>query len=176
MPAQSRGAAPARSRFEGTRRTKCLIDDDAVGVPAVGDASEVLVREVVGERHIRAELLEAVLALGASAIRIDHAADRGKVAGLEPGHRGADLGDAANDLMSRNARVNRRHDVAPLIPDRVEIRVADAAEKDLDLNVVLGWIAPRDGRRGQRRCRAGSGIGFRVVHSYLLSGSVLFVS
>ena len=109
MPAQSRGAAPARSRFAGTRRTKLLVDDDAVGVAAVGDASEVLVGEVVGEGHVRAELLEAGLALGAGAVRVDHAADGGEVAGLELGDGGADLGDAADDLMAGDAGVDGGH-------------------------------------------------------------------
>ena len=45
IPAQSSGAAPARSRFDGNAQHEALIDDDAVGVAAVGDASEVLVRE-----------------------------------------------------------------------------------------------------------------------------------
>ena len=144
MPAQRRGAAPARSRLEGTRRTKRSIDDDAVGVAAVGDASEVFVGKVVGEGHVRAELLQAGLALGTGAVGIDHAADRGEVAGLELGDRGADLGDTADDLMAGDARIDGRHDLAPLIADLVEIGVADAAEQDLDLYVVFGWIAPRD--------------------------------
>ncbi len=75
----------------GNVQHKALIDDDAVGVAAIGDASQVLIGEVVGERHVGAELLEAGLALGAGAVGIDHAADRGQVAGLEPGDRRADL-------------------------------------------------------------------------------------
>ena len=43
---------------------EALVDDDAVGVAAVGDASEVLVRRVVGEGQVRAELLEAALGTG----------------------------------------------------------------------------------------------------------------
>ena len=42
--------------------------------------------------------------------------------------------------------------------------VADAAEEDFDLNVVCGRIASRDCGGGQRRCRAGSGIGLCFVH------------
>ena len=144
MPAQSRGAAPARSRFEGTCRTNRSIDDDAVGVAAVGDASQMLVGEVVGESEIRAELLEAGLALGAGAVGIDHAADRGEVAGLELGDRRADLGDAADDFVAGNAGVDGGHHAAPLVADLMEIGVADAAEQNFDLHVVFGWIAPRD--------------------------------
>ena len=71
----------------GNAQDEALVDDDAVGVAAVGDAAEVLVGEVVGERHVRAELLEARLALGAGAVGVDQAADRGEVAGLELGDR-----------------------------------------------------------------------------------------
>ena len=143
---------------------KALIDDDAVGIAAVGDASEVLIGRVVGERHVRAELLEAGLALGTGAIGIDHAADRGEVAGLELGHRGADPGDTADDLMAGNARVDRRHDVVPLVTDLVEIGVADTAEEDLDLHVVFGRIPALNRRGGERRCRTRSGVSFRFVH------------
>src|SRR5258706_9300891 len=41
-----------------------LVDDDAVGVAAVRNASDVLVGEVVGKRQVRAELLETRLTLG----------------------------------------------------------------------------------------------------------------
>jgi len=71
---------------------KALINHDAVGIAAVGDASEVLIGKVVGESQIRTELLEASLALGAGTIGIDHAADGGEVAGLNPGDRGAGPG------------------------------------------------------------------------------------
>jgi hypothetical protein len=46
----------------------------------------------------------------------------------------------------------------------VEIGVADAAEKDLDLDVVLGGIAPCDGGGSKRRCRAGNGISSCLGH------------
>ena len=164
IPAQSSGAVPARSRLAGTLEDEVLGDDDAVGVAAVGDAAGVLVGEVVGEGHVRAELLEAGLALGAGAVGVDQAADRGQVAGLEFGYGGADLGDAADDLMAGNAGVDGGHDAAPLIAGLVEVGVADAAEEDLDLHVVLGGIAPLDGGGSKRRCCAGDGIGFCVVH------------
>src|SRR6266446_1819852 len=57
-------------------QNEMFIDNDAFGVAAVGHASEMLVRRVEREDHVRAELLKAGLALWASAVRIDHAADR----------------------------------------------------------------------------------------------------
>ena len=147
---------------------KSLVDDDAVGVAAVGDAAEVLVGKVVGEGQVRAELLEAGLALGAGAVGIDHAADGGEIAGLELGDRRADLGDAADDLVAGHAWVDGGHDVAPLVADRVQVGVADAAEQNFDLHVVFGWIAPRDRTGSERRCRTGGGISFRFVHVFNL--------
>ena len=167
MPAQSSGAAPARSRLRWDAQNEMFIDDDAFGVAAVGDASEVLVRGVVGEDHVRAELLQAGLALRAGAVGIDQAADRGEVAGFVLGDCRADLRDAADDLMAGDDRVNSGHDLAPLVADLMEIGVADAAEEDFDLHVAFGRIASRDRGGGQRRCRAGSGVSFRVVRSWM---------
>ena len=58
--------------------------------------------------------------------------------------------------------------LAPLVADLVEIGVADAAEEDFDLHVVFGRIASRDRGGGQRRCRTGGGVGFRLVHGLML--------
>ena len=108
-------------------------------------------------------VLHARLALGAGAIAIDQTADRGEVAGFELRHRGAYLGDAADDLVTRNAGIDGRHCLFPLIA-HLGIGVADAAEKDVDLHVVFGWIAPCDCRRSKRRGRAGGGVSLRFVH------------
>ncbi len=144
IPAQSKGAAPARSRFDGNAQNKPLVDDDAVGVAAVGDASEVFVRQVVGKDHIGAELLKPRFALRTGAVRIHHASDRGEVTGLELGDRRASLGDAADDLVARDARVDGRHHAAPLVANLMEIGVTDTAEKNFDLDIVFGGIAPHD--------------------------------
>src|SRR5689334_10187865 len=41
---------------------KAFVHNDAIGVATIGDASEVLVREVVGEGQFRTEILETGLA------------------------------------------------------------------------------------------------------------------
>ncbi len=104
---------------------------------------------VVGEGHVRAELLETGLTLVAAAVGVNQAADCSKVAGLELGDGRADVGDTADDLMSGNAWIDSRYR-APLVTDLVEVRVADTTEKDFDLNVVFARIAPRD-RGGRKR-------------------------
>ena len=160
---------PGEVEVRGDAQDEALVDDDAVGVAAVGDRGRpVLVRRVVGEGQVRAELLEAGLAVGAGAVRVDQAADRGEVAGLVLGDRRADLGDPPDDLVAGDDRVDRGHELAPLVADRVEVGVADAAEEDFDLHVAFGRIASRDRGGGQRRCRTGGGIGFRLVHGLML--------
>src|ERR1700686_563775 len=62
---------------------KSLIDDNALGITAIGDASEVLVRRIEGQCHVRAELLKTSSAPGTRSIRVDQAANRCQVAGLE---------------------------------------------------------------------------------------------
>ena len=120
----------------GNAEDEVLLDDDAVRVAAVGDAARVLVREVIGEGQVRAELFKACLAFRACAVGIHEAANGGQVAGLELLDAGADLGDAADDLMAGDAGIDGGHHAAPLVAGLVEIGVADAAEEDLDLDVV----------------------------------------
>ena len=124
----------------------------------------MLVGKVVSKGRMRAELLEARLALGAGAIGVHHAADGSDVAGLEAGDGGADLGYAADDFVTRNTWINGGHEFAPLVADLVKVGMADAAEQNLNLYVVLRWVAPRDRGGCQRRSRADRGISFRVVH------------
>jgi hypothetical protein len=123
-----------------------FFDDNTVGIAAIGNASKVHVRRVVGKGHVWAELLETILALGAVTIGVNQAAYCSKVAGLELGDCGTDLGDTANNLMSGNAWIDSGHR-APLVTDLVQVRVADTAEKDFDLNVVFARVTPWD-RRG----------------------------
>src|SRR5438132_7183177 len=118
----------------GDAQNEMFVDNDALRIAAVGHASEVFVRRIEGEDHVRAELLEASLALWAGAVRIDHAADRGEIPGLVLGNGRADLGHTADDLMTGNNRVIRGHELAPLVADRMQIGVTDAAEEYLDLD------------------------------------------
>ena len=128
----------------------------------------MLVRHIKRECEVRAELLKASPTLGTGAVRIDHAANRcrahRRTAPLELRNSAADLGDATDNLVARNNRIHSGHKFAPLIPHGVKIRVANTAEQYFDLYVVFGWFAPRDRAKGERRCRAGSGVSFGVSH------------
>lgn len=119
---------------------KVFFDDDAVGVATVGDASKVPVGRVISKDPILAELLQASLAFRAGAVRVNHAADRSEVSGLELCNCRADLGDATNDLMPGNAGIDSGHR-APLIADLVEVGVTDAAKENFNLNVVIAWFS-----------------------------------
>ena len=52
-----------------------LFDDNTVGIAAIRDASKVHIWRVVGEGHVRAELLETGLTLMAVAVRVNQTAD-----------------------------------------------------------------------------------------------------
>jgi hypothetical protein len=127
-----------------------LINYDTVRIAAIGDASKMHIWRVIGESHVWTELLESILALVAVTVRVNHAANCSNVTWLEPGDCRANLGDAANDLMSRNAWIDsgRR---APFATDSVKVRMTYTAEKDFDLNVMILWVAPRNHGGGKRR-------------------------
>src|SRR5450756_628461 len=91
-----------------------LVNDHTVGVPAIGDAAGVLVREVIGQDAVRTKVLEALFAFGAGAIGVHHAADRRNVANLELRYRGTRPGNAAHNLMTRDA-VSYTHLTLPTI-------------------------------------------------------------
>src|SRR6266700_3548783 len=166
-PSTKKWRSSGKIKIGGDAQDEAFVNDDAFGVAAVGHASEVFVRRVEGEDHVRAELLKASLALWAGAVRIDHAADRGEITWLVLGNCRADLGHTADDLVTGDNRVIRGHELAPLVAHRMEIGVADAAEEDLDLHVAVSWIAPLDLGGGQQRCRTGSRVSLGVVRSWM---------
>jgi hypothetical protein len=104
------------------------------------------------------------LAVRAGMVGIDQATDAYQVARLEFADRRSHLGHFADDLVSRDDRVDGRHDTAPLVADRVEVGMADPAVEDLDLDVTIADVATRDAVGGQRRSGAGGGVSFCLVH------------
>src|SRR5260370_42480947 len=94
-----------------------LVHDNAVGVAAVGDPTQMLVGEVIRKGEVWAELLEARLALGAGAVGVHHAADRGEVTALELGDCGAALRASADDFVAGYAGVDGGHHAPPPVAD-----------------------------------------------------------
>ena len=121
-----------------------FIDDDAFGVTTISESTNVLVRRVKGEDHVRAELFKTGFAMRACAVRVDHAADGNEISRLGLRNSRADFGNTADNLMSRNNRIIRGHELAPLVADRMKVGVSDAAVQDCDLHVALRRIASRD--------------------------------
>ena len=145
----------------GDLQREIFIDHDAIGIAAVGDAGENFVFTVVGEGGaVFAEGFVAIEATGASAAGVDEAADGGDIAFLEFFDGAADFDDAADDLVARNHGINGGHDAFPLIANLMQIGVADAAEEDLDLNVLGTRIAARNGERSEGRGGGMGGVGF----------------
>jgi hypothetical protein len=129
----------------GDAQDKALVNDDALRVAAVRNRGRsVLVRPSVCKDLVRAELLETLITVGAGAIRIDQAADAHLITGLELRDRGTDLSDPADDLVAGDTGIYGRHYVMPFVAGVMKIRVADAAEKYLDLNVAFRRFASRD--------------------------------
>ena len=58
-PGAEQRRRPGEIEVGGDAQDEAFIDDDALGVATVGDASEVLVRGVEGERQVRAEIAQA---------------------------------------------------------------------------------------------------------------------
>jgi hypothetical protein len=142
---------------------EALVDDDRLAVAAVGHAAEVLVRPVERVHAVHAQVLVVALAHRARAVRVDQTADGDEVADLVLAHAFADGAHAADDLVARHDRVDGRHEPVPLVAHEVHVRVADAAEQDVDGDVGRGRLAARDAGEGERGSRAGGreGLGRR---------------
>ena len=62
---------------------------------------------------------------------------RGKIADLKIGYESSHSFHPADDLMTRNDWVRGRHHALGFIPGVVKIRVTNATERYLDINIPL---------------------------------------
>src|SRR4029453_15930049 len=115
-----------------------FVDHDAVGVTAIGDAAKVFVRRIERECHVRAELLQVPFAIWAGPVGVDHATNRDEIVWLVLGNGRTDLGYPAYDLMARNDRILRRHELTPFVANRVKVGGGNATKKHLNLHVAPG--------------------------------------
>jgi hypothetical protein len=128
----------------GHPQHEALVDDDALRVAAVGHAPEVPVGTVVGERHPGlAVLLQPLAAVRAGAAGVDHAADRGQVAGGETTHTASDAADTANDLVPGNHGIDR---AGPFAAHGVQVGMTDSAVLNVDLDVARPGLAAVEGQ------------------------------
>ena len=143
MPSQSRGAEAAKFQMLWHAQREAFVHDDAFGITTVGHGAGVFIGAVTGKgRAFFGKLFEAVLAAFAFAARIHHATDAGNVAFLELFDVRTHFGYASDDFMAGHARIRG---AMPLVADDVQIRMADAAKKNLDLHVVRAGIAALNG-------------------------------
>ena len=77
-------------------------------------------------------------------------------------HLGADCGDDARDLVAGDHREDRS---APLVADLVDVAMADAAVRDVDLHVPRAQLATLDRRPLERSARRGRAQGWRCGHA-----------
>src|SRR6185437_7914105 len=92
-------------------------------------------------------LLQPVAAARTGAAGIHYAPDARKIAGFKTFHLLSYVRHAPDDLMSRHAGING---VLPLVAHRVQIRVADSAIKNFNLNIAWPGFPALEGKRGQR--------------------------
>ena len=117
------------------------VDDDLLGIAAIGRLVQHLVEPGVGADALGAELLEVFLAVDAFAAGIHEAAHADHIADLVGFHIGADLAHTADNFVARHSRIGG---VVPFIADEVQVRVADAAIEDVDADIVRTDVAAFD--------------------------------
>ena len=60
-------------------QNEMFVDDDAIGIAAIGDATKMFVRRIESERHVWAELLEVTFAIRTGPVGVDHATHRDEI-------------------------------------------------------------------------------------------------
>jgi hypothetical protein len=106
---------------------------------------------VGGQSAVRAftVVMQAQLAGFAVAATVDHAAHADDVAHGMRRYASADLRHTTNHFVARHARV---HGVRPIVLCLVDIGMADAAEKNLNLHVALAWLFPFEAKTRRGLC------------------------
>ena len=102
------------------------------------------IRPADRDRNVWAELLIAGAAMPACTVAFDHTPNADDISGFVLRYRRANGGDTPDDLVSGYIRIRCRHHRLELVSHVMQVRVANAAIKDLDLNIALTRIASRN--------------------------------
>jgi len=140
---------------------KVVVDDHRRRVSTIRDRA-ISVLSVVREDAFLAELLLVMLAALAVLARANHAANSNDVANFELlCGVGADIRHATNDLVARNTWVRR---AAPLVARRVQVRVANTTEHDIELDISSARLAHFNVHR-RHICRLrGKSVSSKLLH------------
>lgn len=111
-----------------------MVSSHMARVAALSDCA-IGVRCAVCVNSVGAVVLLVRLAVGASEVGTNLSTNTSTVADLEVLDLGADLDDLANDLVSYAER--QRNVLAPSASDCVDVRSADTAGIDGDINIVF---------------------------------------
>jgi hypothetical protein len=107
----------------------------------------------------------------AFAAGIHHATDGREIATLEFFHGRAGLGNAPDNFVAGHAGIGC---FPPFIARDMNVCMADAAEKNLDLNVVPAGPATLDGKGHKFRFRVSHGVSLGICHDLFLTQSAEF--
>jgi len=161
------GSRRGRVQPLGDAQDVILIDHDPLGIATARGLAGLLLDAAIGAGHaVLAILLQPLVTARAMAARVHDASHGGEVPHLEFRDLRADPGHPAHDLVPRHHRIDGPF---PLAAHGVEVRMADAAEEDLDLHVVRAGIAAVEaiGGEGGGGGVGGVGVGFGHEHSFL---------
>ncbi|MCY1237720.1 hypothetical protein D9M72_504290 [compost metagenome] len=147
------------------RQHIAFLDDDTVGIAALGRRLTVGFHAVIGHDQTGHVMFQIHIARGAGGAGIDEAADAGAVTDFELGDLGANRRHDADDLVAGNHREGR---IAPFVAGLVDVGVADAAIFDVDHHVVVARLAAFEGEGRQRLRRIGRRISSCNGHQSVL--------
>src|ERR1043166_698275 len=118
----------------------------------------MLVGAVVSQRDVIAILLEPFLTARTRTARIDHATNGCQIAFFEFFDLTPYCHNAADDFVTRHARINGA--TTPFIARDVNVGMTDAAKQDVDLYVAGQNVATGEAERLERRSRRLDSVGF----------------
>ena len=119
----------------------------------------------VGALHsFRAIIFQVDFAVIAMTAAVDDATDPDQIAGFVFGHVFSHLHHPADDLVPNDLRIGYRH---PFVARVVEIGMANAAEQDIDLDIVIADLASLEVPVFEWRFRVEGGVGMGVDHIYI---------
>src|SRR5690606_28890765 len=146
-------------------------DDVIAGVAAVGAQFGATLEGAIGAGHAFDAVVFLVYLAGfANAAGIDDAADAGDIADPEFADGAADLNNLADNFMAGDDRVAG---IAPVVVDEMQIRMADAAKKNIDLDVVGADFAALEIERGELAMCFAGGVTDAGDHICLLTAGVV---